>query len=81
MRAYLHTLPPVKATRHTPRPATRFGSAILPNPPVYRAPATLEDMAWAAREFNAEVTAADREFDRLAGVAVVMDRYERGLML
>jgi hypothetical protein len=48
------------------RRPTNFGSGILPNPPVFRAPASFDDTAWAATAFNPPAESYDHHVDQLA---------------
>ena len=63
-------------------PARRdFGRGVLRSLPTFKAPASAEDMAWAAREFNADLTAYDRELERRAAEAEALDRLTAGTLL
>jgi hypothetical protein len=57
-----------------------FGRGILRSVPTYRTGYTAADEAWAAAEFNRELSGAP-DYDRLAAIAEAQDRLERGTLL
>jgi len=72
--------PKIKPHRNSVRRPTPFGQGILPSAPHFRAPATLEDLAWAATMNSTEVSMVDEEtmWDVLAREAAEVDRLCRG---
>lgn len=72
--------PKARATRVAPRHSERFGAGLLPTSPVYRAPASIEDMLWASQEFTLEPSDWDEDtiLDQRAFEAEACDRLSRG---
>lgn len=68
------------ATERHPAPRS-FGRGVLASKPTFKAPASFEDMAWAAQTFNVVASAEDRYFDDLARAAAMQARLDRGHVL
>jgi hypothetical protein len=66
---------PVKPTRRSPRPTTRFGSGLTPYiPDAGRMPYTAADLEWAVQAFEDDDAALEARYLESA----FLDRYEQG---
>lgn len=70
------SVPKVKPTRRTNRPAGRFGAGLLRSTPVHRVEYTVSDAQWWSAQ---NALAEDRHYDQLCGESAAMDRLEAGL--
>lgn len=78
-RNYTASRIPVKPSRVTPRPSTRFGAGLtFYVPHVGRVPFTAADAAEAVAMF---ADAQEPDWDAMAGEAAAVDRMGRGLRL